>query len=398
MDESVIVLGTGVVSLGVIRDLVDDGVKVTHISSKPDDIALRSRLPSERVLLRENQQSTDELLQVLLDPARDWDGACLIPTIDPMVVFVSKNLARLKTRFTTPVIEWAKLQRVVDKGMLYAAADAAGIPVPRVHLVTTLEDACEWAHTAVFPVIVKPRQTPEFFKIFRVKVLEAHDEFELRAKLRPVVEHGLEVMVSEVIPGDVGALYSYRAYVDRHGEIAADMCSQKVRTHPTEYGVGRIHRTVPMPPSVREQGCRLLKSLDFRGFASVEFKRDARDGQLKLMEINARPALSQRLFRAAGINFAHLTVMDLNNHPLPKDPQYEPDVYVIHNTDELYYLRSYLRRGWSGIREFIAPYRQRRKVFMIPLWRDPKPLLYQLGRMTRKSLRRLAKGTKTHGV
>ena len=43
-------------------------------------------------------------------------------------------------------------------------------------------------------------------------------------------------------------------------------------------------------PEVEPLGFRLLKSMGYHGIASVEFKRDPRDGQFKLMEVNMAPA------------------------------------------------------------------------------------------------------------
>jgi len=43
-----------------------------------------------------------------------------------------------------------------------------------------------------------------------------------------------------------------------------------------------------------------------RGLACVEFKRDARDGQLKIIEVNHRFTLGHEIVRHAGVDYAML--------------------------------------------------------------------------------------------
>jgi D-aspartate ligase len=384
-----IVLGTGVVSLGVLHDFAAEQIPVIHISTKDSDIALRSRLSQDKIVIADGSQ---QVVELLLQRAEAWRGAALFPTVDPLLVAVSRNLDRLAPHYRTVVQPWSTLEGIVDKNRLYETAHAIGLPAPQVIPVAGGVDPGDWVRSIGFPVIIKPRQTPPFFRAFKRKAFEAHDERELLTLLDAVLAKGLEVMVSEIIPGDVKRLYCYRAYVARDGHVAAEMCSQKLRTHPAEYGVGRVQRTVPMIEELRVYGRRLLDELGFRGYATIEFKLDPRDATFKLIEINPRPALCQQLFRAAGMNFAYLAYLDMHDRPLPP-MSYEPNVYVIHNTDELHYLRSALRGGFKGIREFLGPYREKRKVYMIPFRNDPRPLLYQLRRMVGWSLRQRGLGS-----
>src|SRR5438105_868251 len=48
-------------------------------------------------------------------------------------------------------------------------------------------------------------------------------------------------------------------------------------------------------PEAAELGNRLFRHVALRGLANVEFKRDVRDGTLKLIECNARFTASQAL-------------------------------------------------------------------------------------------------------
>lgn len=393
-----IVLGTGVVSLGAITDLAAEGVPVVHISGKAWDVALRSRRAVEKILLDAAADPTDQLLEVLLGDDRSWDGACLIPTTDPMVRFVSQHFDQLTQRYVTPVQHWDRLQHVVDKGNLYRMADAAGVPKPRVLPAGEFDRAAEWAAEVGFPLIVKPTETPKFFRIFERKALEANSLTELLGYLEAVRENGLDVMISEVIPGPPGNLKCYRSYVNRDGRTVAELCSEKIRCYPPDYGVGVVHKTIPMVPELREFGRRLLEQLQFNGFSAMEFKQDDRDGQFKLMEINPRPPQITRLFRAAGLNFVYLSYLDSLGQPLKDEYPYETGVYGIHNTMDLYHLRGHALQGMAGLKRFFAPYLASKKVFLVPVFGDPAPFASILTDMTTTKLRGLLRGLPSKGV
>lgn len=378
---SAIVIGSGVVSLGVIIDLIADGITVAHISPKHDDLALRSRWSVEKFVLETETDQTDQLLELLQKKSGAWGGACVLPTTDLMLRIVSKNLERITTNYVTPVMKWESLLPIVNKGILYEKASLAGIPTPKILYGENTADAAQWASSVQYPVIIKPSQTPEFFAQFNAKVLEANNAEELNKFLDIVGQHKLDVMVSEVIPGTQNDLKAYRCYLNHDGRVIAEMCSEKIRCHPPEYGVGIVQRTIPMNETLRRQGRTLLSALNYRGFATVEFKRDARDGEYKLMEINARPSMVQRMFRKAGLNFAKLTVDDMMGRPVDGDYSYRPNVYCIHNSADIYHIKRFAKRGLSGLREYFNPYFARRKVFLLPPIHDPGPFLYDMGRV-----------------
>ncbi len=74
---------------------------------------------------------------------------------------------------------------------------------------------------------------------------------------------------------------------------------RKLRQNPPGFGVGCYHIT-QLGPAVAEMGLRFLQAADFRGIANVEFKRDARDGTLKMIECNARFTAANELSAPPG--------------------------------------------------------------------------------------------------
>jgi len=72
--------------------------------------------------------------------------------------------------------------------------------------------------------------------------------------------------------------------------------------------VSVLRESAPLDPNAVAHAEKLLTSLNWHGVAMVEFKRDNRDGSLRLMEINARFWGSLQLAIDAGVDFPRLLV------------------------------------------------------------------------------------------
>jgi D-aspartate ligase len=83
---------------------------------------------------------------------------------------------------------------------------------------------------------------------------------------------------------------------------------------PPGVGTCRIGEAVWVDEVV-EQGLALLRGIGFRGLSQVEFKRDARDGRYKLMEINPRLWQWHGLAAAAGVDLTRIAYLDLIGQP-----------------------------------------------------------------------------------
>ena len=89
----------------------------------------------------------------------------------------------------------------------------------------------------------------------------------------------------------------------------------KLREHPLQFG------TATFCESVFEQACLdhsvpLLRALNYTGVCEIEYLHDPRDGQFKLIEINARTWLWVGLAAACGIDFPLYVYNHVNGLPL----------------------------------------------------------------------------------
>ncbi len=112
------------------------------------------------------------------------------------------------------------------------------------------------------------------------------------------------LILQECIAGPGAGLF---ACYDR-GRAIALFCHQRLREKPPWGGVSVLSESAPLDPDLVGAGTRLLDALGWHGVAMVEFKRDARDGTPRLMEINARFWGSLQLAVDAGVDFPNLLV------------------------------------------------------------------------------------------
>ena len=97
--------------------------------------------------------------------------------------------------------------------------------------------------------------------------------------------------------------------------------------YPPDFGLGCLVESI-VDSDVREAGLRLLRGMDYSGFAEVEFKRDGKTNELKLIEINPRPWDQHSLATRCGVNLSHAAYLDALGLKIP-EYQYKNGGYWI---------------------------------------------------------------------
>jgi predicted ATP-grasp superfamily ATP-dependent carboligase len=90
------------------------------------------------------------------------------------------------------------------------------------------------------------------------------------------------------------------------GRLRAAFAHRRIREKPPSGGVSVLSESVGLDPQLLEHAERILEALKWHGVAMLEFKRDARDGVSKLLEINGRFWGSLQLAVDSGVDFPYL--------------------------------------------------------------------------------------------
>jgi D-aspartate ligase len=297
-----ILLGARGPALSVARTLARAGVPVHVLAGAPGPVA-RSRHCRRYVALRGPDLQFQWLRWLERDGPR---GAVLLPCQDDGVELVARHRAELERLGYLPIEGNDDVMlAMLDKEATYERARAIGVAVPRTVPIRTPADVEVAIDRVGFPCAVKPVHSHHWQRHFRAKLVVAHDEAALRAALARAGALGLDVIVTEIIPGADDQFVSYYTYMDDEGRPLFHFTKRKLRGYPIHFGLW-TYQVVESHPDVAEMGLRFFRGIGLRGVGNVEFKRDARDGRLKLIECNHRFTAANELVRLAGVDIARL--------------------------------------------------------------------------------------------
>ena len=366
-----IILGGGDCAIGIVRAFAQKRVPIVLLYYADTHYARHSRFVSHRERITNPETDPDRLLDFLRAKSKQWAGGLLVPADDRSVEFLSRYRDDLLRHYATPVMAWGTTEKILNKGLLYRVADEHEVPLPKVHFPRTTEEVDQVCTLVEFPCLLKPVYSHQFLTAFEKKLVVIDTPCELRHWFRAAGDKQIDVMVCELVPGDDASLYHYRCYKNAHGEVLAEICTRKLRQYPKGFGVASLSRTVPMMEDLKSLSLRLLEAFSYTGTASVEFKRDARDGCYKLMEINVRNVLPERLLFKAGVNFPWVAYRDLVDKAPVSQMSYHTNTRWVQNYLELSRLLYYRDLSW---REFLGPYTDG-SIRCIPFLDDPLPFV-----------------------
>src|SRR6185312_10365666 len=183
------------------------------------------------------------------------------------------------------------------------------------------------------------------------KAFRVHNDDDMRAALSRTVTLGIEMIATEIIPGRDDQFFSYYSYMDEEGQPLLHVTKRKLRQHPIWFGSGCFHVT-DQNPEAAELGLRFFEGVGLRGLGNVEFKRDARDGRLKLIECNHRFTAATGLLRAAGADLPLFVYNKLMDRPLPKIEGYKTDLTMWYPMRDLRAMLAYRRNGQITFRSW----------------------------------------------
>jgi predicted ATP-grasp superfamily ATP-dependent carboligase len=310
-----LVIGGDHPGLAVARSLGRRGIPV-YVLEDQLSVSQWSRYVSRVIRvkgIREERATVDAVLEVgRRFGLKDW---VLFPTRDEHVAAFSRYRNELAEHFrmTTPV--WETVKWAWDKKNSYKLAEKLGIPIPQTWNIRSSDELqALYSH---LPLAIKPAIKENFFYATGAKAWRANTPEELhslfnRASLQIKVS---EILIQEIVSGDGTHQYSFCAFC-RNGLVHSSLVARRLRQHPREFGRAATYVESAEMPIVEELSERFLKEIDYSGLVEIEFKRDARDGRYKLIDVNARTWGFISIGLAAGVDFPYLLFADQIGLPI----------------------------------------------------------------------------------
>lgn len=303
-------------------------------------------------------------------------GSALFAAGDVELEIVAKHRDALSRKFLLDLSNPGAQLMMLDKLATYEAAKEAGVATPRFWQVRSEKDLYCLREELVYPLIVKPKVSHVFQKRFKVKFFLAEGFNQLLESYRVAKSADIEVLLVEKIPGPDSRYCSYYTYLDEEGNALFDFTKRIIRRYPMNMGLASYHITDRVE-HVRELSLKLFRHVGLQGLANAEFKCDERDGQLKLIECNARFTAANTLVARAGFdlgNFVYNRIVGISQPPLS-------DFRIgLRLWDPLRDWRAFLElreRGELTFLQWLASVMHRSSLSYFS-WRDPLPGLLRL--------------------
>lgn len=366
--------------LGVVTSLGRRGLEVTVGNVDRWGPPLWSRFKTRRFTYPDPGTQPEAFLSRIEAELRARDYSLIYPTGGADTVLLSRERGRFAIPVAAPPV--ALIELANDKEALLREAEQAGVPIPRTWFdaggrVEEIRDA------AGYPLLVRPNVGSGGRGLMRV---------ETPAELAPAIERTRErfgsVLVQEFVPSEHGG-FACSVVMDLSSRPVAAFCHRRLREYPVTGGPATMVESIH-EPALAAQATRLLERLRWTSIAMTEWRKDARDGVFRLIEINPRMWGSSQLALDAGVDVPWLMARVHRGLPVEPVTDYRAGVrrrWLV-PADMLHWLRN-PARGRMDPPFFRAFEKNTRYDFLDP--RDPGPAVMNVLSLARMLLTGRAK-------
>jgi predicted ATP-grasp superfamily ATP-dependent carboligase len=292
----------------ILRALKKQGLKVGVLYNSFLSLSFFSRFPDKRYfistdLLKDSSEESyilykSELLKIL----QKDEIRVFMPVGNLSFRFASKYEDELKKYTRVPVAKKEIMEIAQNKMKTFEFAEKIGIPIPKTIYIKDSKDILTVSETMNYPCVIKKTN------FYEGGVIYCNNKFELKENLNRLINKmktgASYPIIQEYIEGPGTGFYG----IFKDGKCINFFMHERIREYPTTGGASTFAKSV-YSENLRKLGTKLLECLGWSGVAMVEFKKDNKDGNYKLMEINPKFWGSLELSYRAGINFPYLNYL-----------------------------------------------------------------------------------------
>lgn len=312
-----IVVGRGPTALGILRCLKLAGIPA-YVACPAGDQVTRSRWYRPT------------------PGPKPWDGsigphawdilrnmplaqAVLIPGADDLALWMTElPHSDLGERFRVSTSSRETQQILQDKARFAALLQDTKVPHPPTFSIGSLADIEAIPFERLDRLFIKPVNSQQFSDLLGVKGIWVSSRDDLLDAWQRLRVHGFQLMAQEYVPGTAADHYFVDGFRDAGGRVTGLFARRRVRIHPPDFGNSSYCQSIPAAnlQAPIDNLDLLLSKLDYRGIFSAEFKRDARDGQFRILEVNTRAWTYVEFAARCGVNVCEMAYQDALGQPV----------------------------------------------------------------------------------
>lgn len=323
-------------ALPIIKGFHQLGFETTAYCSSKLDVAAVFKYTDKVVYSFYDDKNKEKTFKSILSAVRNVYYDIIVPTFDFPAMILSENKKELEKYCGYVYVNDSEIFKMaIDKLNTMRVCMDNGIPCPKTAIVSKIEelDLSDWR----FPLVVKPRVSFGAKGFFIVK-----DEKDFKNIYNGVNDKFSGALVQEYIPKG-SSQYQVEMVVDKLGKLKSFLLMDKLRWYPFEGGSSTLNVTVH-DEEIKTYCLKLLNTISWCGYASLDLVRDPRDNTPKILEINPRLNGTAKLCFVCGINIAKQIAEEAFGEEITEYLSYEDNIYLRHfHKDLLWFLKSKTR-------------------------------------------------------
>ncbi len=345
----------------ILKELHALGCVTTTLNCSKLDVGYTSRYPKKKLLEPSTRYDLAELKRVLDREITSGNYDVVFPMNEGAtdVLWANKDVYLQYVRYACAGEEG--FINAYDKQLTMTLCQQNGINCP----ITKMDDETleEFLSRVPFPLALKPRKGSGSRGFHKVDTREQLDQ---------LIESG-EVKVEEyVIQEFITAGETHRVsytFIDAEGNVKTSLLAKSTRPYPLVIGTNSLFQSCRMP-EVTAQAEKLLKAMNWKGYASVCFIESDEDHIPKVMEINGRISASIKISVMCGAHVVRqLMELAYGEEVTAYPTEYKEDLRLRHfQSDFMWFIKSKTR--FKCRPRWFSPLRTKDVVFS---WSDPIP-------------------------
>ncbi len=345
----------------ILKELHKLGCITTTLNCSKLDVGYTSRYPKKKILEPSVRYDLNELKRVLDREILSGNYDVVFPMNEGAtdVLWANKELYQKYVKYACAGEEG--FINAYDKQLTMTLCQKNGINCP----VTKMDDETleEFLSKVSFPLALKPRKGSGSRGFHKVDTKERL--FELIESGEVKVE---EYVIQEFIKEGETHRVSY-TFIDNDGNVKTSLMAKSTRPYPLVVGTNSLFQSCQMP-EITAQAEKLLKLMNWKGYASVCFIESDEDHIPKVMEINGRISASIKMSVLCGAHVVRQLMEMAYDMPVTEySRDYREDMRLRHfQADMMWFVKSPTRFKCKPC--WFSPIRTSDVVFS---WSDPIP-------------------------
>ena len=390
-----LIFGSGLTALGVLRSLGRLGVP-TYSVCESRDLATKSRWYRPAPEFQNRMPAPSELAPYL--ETLPFEKIVLIPCSDHWTRAIAELPPNLRHRHPASVASASTIEIMTDKWRFAEMLEREDLPRPKTIALYSYEELSALPESSFENMFLKPIDSQKFSNLTGAKAFQLesrHHALAIMGQMERNGKHAFPILLQEYIPGSAASYFLVDGFVDRHGQTLGLIARRRHRMYPAPFGNSTFSETIALD---QVKGAidtleRIWSATKYCGVFDAEFKYDERDGQFKIVEINARPWWFVEFASRCGVNLCHMSyrhALDLPVGPITSYPAGRRCSYLLYD----FAAHCSLEPGLWGFLRWI------RSVIgcdeIIYCWDDPGPALSLAVGMARRQFKRILSNFSRH--